>query len=319
VKKLARYIFKRTLQAIPMLIFISILSFLLIKMAPGDPVRSYVTPNMSAEDVERVRVNLGLDKPVPMQYVAWLKNVLKGDFGYSLINYRPVSHQIKERIPATLLLMGTSLITAIIFGIIFGLIAAYNKNKWIDNIISIISYIGISIPSFWFAMILIVIFSQKLRLLPSVGMHTIGINSTLDVIKHTIMPATVLSFQNFAVITRYIRSKAITEMKEDYVRTAIGKGVSSRKVFGTHILKNTLLPIITIIGMSLPNLIAGAFITETIFGWPGMGRLGINAIFSFDYPLIMAITMISALMLILGNLIADILYGVVDPRIKAVN
>ncbi|MBB6632307.1 ABC transporter permease [Clostridium algidicarnis] len=316
---MARYIFKRTLQAIPMLIFISILSFLLIKMAPGDPVRSYVTPNMSAEDVERVRVNLGLDKPVPMQYVAWLKNVLKGDFGYSLINYRPVSHQIKERIPATLLLMGTSLITAIIFGIIFGLIAAYNKNKWIDNIISIISYIGISIPSFWFAMILIVIFSQKLRLLPSVGMHTIGINSTLDVIKHTIMPATVLSFQNFAVITRYIRSKAITEMKEDYVRTAIGKGVSSRKVFGTHILKNTLLPIITIIGMSLPNLIAGAFITETIFGWPGMGRLGINAIFSFDYPLIMAITMISALMLILGNLIADILYGVVDPRIKAVN
>ncbi len=316
---MARYIFKRTLQAIPMLIFISILSFLLIKMAPGDPVRSYVTPNMSAEDVERVRVNLGLDKPVPMQYVAWLKNVLKGDFGYSLINYRPVSHQIKERIPATLLLMGTSLITAIIFGIIFGLIAAYNKNKWIDNIISIISYIGISIPSFWFAMILIVIFSQKLRLLPSVGMHTIGINSTLDVIKHTIMPATVLSFQNFAVITRYIRSKAITEMKEDYVRTAIGKGISSRKVFGTHILKNTLLPIITIIGMSLPNLIAGAFITETIFGWPGMGRLGINAIFSFDYPLIMAITMISALMLILGNLIADILYGVVDPRIKAVN
>ena len=138
---MARYIFKRTLQAIPMLIFISILSFLLIKMAPGDPVRSYVTPNMSAEDVERVRVNLGLDKPVPMQYVAWLKNVLKGDFGYSLINYRPVSHQIKERIPATLLLMGTSLITAIIFGIIFGLIAAYNKNKWIDNIISIISYI----------------------------------------------------------------------------------------------------------------------------------------------------------------------------------
>lgn len=316
---MARYILKRTLQAIPMLIFISILSFLLIKMAPGDPVRSYVTPNMSAEDVERVRVNLGLDKPVPMQYVAWLKNVLKGDFGYSLINYRPVSHQIKERIPATLLLMGTSLITAIIFGITFGLIAAYNKNKWIDNIISIISYIGISIPSFWFAMILIVIFSQKLRLLPSVGMHTIGINSTLDVIKHTIMPATVLSFQNFAVITRYIRSKAITEMKEDYVRTAIGKGISSRKVFGTHILKNTLLPIITIIGMSLPNLIAGAFITETIFGWPGMGRLGINAIFSFDYPLIMAITMISALMLILGNLIADILYGVVDPRIKAVN
>ncbi|SUY45199.1 putative oligopeptide ABC transporter permease [Clostridium putrefaciens] len=316
---MARYILKRTLQAIPMLIFISILSFLLIKMAPGDPVRSYVTPNMSAEDVESVRVNLGLDKPVPVQYVAWLKNVLKGDFGYSLINYRPVSRQIKERIPATLLLMGTSLITAIIFGIIFGLIAAYNKNKWIDNLISIISYIGISIPSFWFAMILIVIFSQKLRLLPSVGMHTIGIISTLDVIKHTIMPATVLSFQNFAVITRYIRSKAITEMKEDYVRTAIGKGVSSRKVFSIHILKNTLLPIITIIGMSLPNLIAGAFITETIFGWPGMGRLGINAIFSFDYPLIMAITMVSALMLILGNLIADILYGVVDPRIKAVN
>lgn len=315
---MARYILKRILQAIPMLIFISIISFALIKLAPGDPVQSYVTPKMSPADIERVRHNLGLDKPLYIQYFMWLKNILKGDFGYSLVNYRPVLSEITARIPATLGLMGTSLFIAIILGIILGLVSAFYRNRFVDNFISVVSYIGISIPSFWFAMILIVIFSQKLHLLPSVGMHTIGEDSFLDVVKHAIMPCAVLSLQNLAIITRYIRSNAITQMKEDYVRTAIGKGMSYKKVFSKHILKNTLLPIITIIGMSLPDLVAGAFITETIFGWPGMGRLGVTSIFSFDYPLIMAITMISALLLILGNLIADILYGIVDPRIKVV-
>ena len=273
---------------------------------------------MSPEQVEIVRHNLGLDKPVYVQFLLWLKNVLKGDLGYSLVNYRPITVQIAERIPATLGLMGTSLIISIIVGIFLGLISAFYKNKFIDEFISLLSYIGISIPSFWYAMILIVFLSGKFRLFPSVGMRTVGVNTTIDLLKHFVLPSLVLSFQNTAVITRYIRSNAITQLKEDYVRTAVSKGLNRKMVFAKHVLRNILLPIVTIIGMSLPDLIAGAFITETIFGWPGMGRLGINAIFSYDYPLIMAITMLTSIMVILGNLLSDILYGIVDPRIKVV-
>lgn len=315
---MGKYIVKRVIQAIPLLIIISILSFTLVKLAPGDPVQAYVTPKMSPEQVEIVRHNLGLDKPIYVQYFLWIRNVLKGDLGYSLANYRPIAVQIVERIPATLLLMGTSLFISIIAGIFLGLLSAFYKDKFIDEFISLFSYVGISIPSFWYAMILIVFLSGKLKLFPSVGMRTIGIDSTIDLLRHLVLPTLVLSFQNTAVITRYIRSNAITQLEEDYVRTAESKGLTRKKVFAKHVLRNILLPIVTILGMSLPQLIAGAFITETIFGWPGMGRLGINAIFSYDYPLIMAITMFSSVMVILGNLLSDILYSVVDPRIKVV-
>lgn len=315
---MGKYILKRFLQAIPILIVVSIISFTIMHMAPGDPVMSYVTPKMSQEDIQNVRTNLGLDKPIPIQYLQWLRNTLKGDLGYSLVDYRPVGQEILERLPATFLLMGTSLVLSLVLGISIGLISAHYQNSKFDKIFSVISYIGISIPSFWFAMILIIIFAVKLQILPSVGMHSPGVDSTLDVIHHLIMPALVLSFGSFSVISRYIRGKAIVEKTRDYVRTAKGKGVPNKIIFYKHILRNILLPIVTILGMSLPDLVTGAFITETIFGWPGMGRMGVNAIFSFDYPVIMAITMISSLLLIIGNLISDILYGFVDPRIKAV-
>ncbi|WPC42990.1 ABC transporter permease [Clostridium sp. JS66] len=312
-----KLIIKRVLQAIPMLIFISIVSFLLIKLAPGDPIQSFITPKMSANDIERIRHNLGLDKPIYIQYFLWLLNVLKGNLGYSIISYKPVLGEIVQRLPATLGLMASSLIISVILGIILGLISAFYKNKFIDNVITTLSYIGISIPSFWFAMILIYIFALKLHWLPSIGMHTTGINSIIDILKHGIMPCAVLCLQNLAIITRYIRSNAITQLSEDYVIVAIAKGLSRKEVLYKHVLKNTVLPIITILGMSLPDLVSGAFITETVFGWPGMGRLGITSIFKFDYPIIMAITMFSSLLLIIGNLLADILYGIVDPRIRS--
>lgn len=317
---MARYILKRILQTIPMLVVISIISFTIMRMAPGDPAQSYIRPDMKYEEIKRIKENLGLNRPLYIQYGAWLSQTLKGDLGYSLINFRPVSEQIGERIPATLLLMGISLIISLILGVVLGLISAFYHDKIIDKIISVVTYIGISIPSFWFAMVLIVIFSVQLRLLPSVGMHTVGVeDSILDVLKHTIMPATVLSYGNMSIISRYIRSNTIAQMNEDYVRTAKGKGLSTKVIFTKHILKNALLPVITMIGMSLPDLVTGAFITETVFGWPGMGRLGVQAVFSFDYPLIMAITMVSSLLLIIGNLLSDILCGVVDPRIKVVS
>jgi peptide/nickel transport system permease protein len=311
-----KLIIKRIIQAIPMLLFVSIVSFMLIQLAPGDPVEAFVTPKMSPADIERIRHNMGLDKPIIIQYFMWIKNIFKGDFGYSYINHRPVLDQIMERLPATVGLGGASLMVALIVSIPLGLIAGVNKNKFIDNVLNIISYIGISIPSFWFAMMLIYIFSLKLNLLPSMGMHTIGVNSFGDIIKHGIMPCIVLSFGNISEIMRYIRSNTISQLGEEYVTIQYAFGSNKTKILFNHILKNVLLPVITILGMSLPQLVAGAFITETVFGWPGMGRLGINAIFSFDYPIIMAITMISSLLLIVGNLIADILYGFVDPRIR---
>lgn len=311
-----KVIVKRLLQAIPLLFFISIVSFLLIKLAPGDPVQSFVTPDMSQEDVERIRHNLGLDQPIYVQYVRWLINILSGDFGYSLISHRPVLTMIAERLPATFGLMGSSLLLSLLIAIPLGLYAAANKNGWFDRLISGISYVGISIPIFWFALLLIYLFSLKLNLLPSIGMRTIGVNSAWDVVKHGILPCLVLAFQNASVYLRYIRSNTISQLEEDYVQIQYAFGSTKREVLFHHILRNVLLPVITIFGLSIPNLIGGAFITETIFSWPGMGSLGVTSIFSFDYPVIMAITMFSSLMLVIGNLIADILYSIVDPRIR---
>lgn len=311
-----RLIIKRILQTIPMLIAVSIVSFLLIKLAPGDPVQAYITPEMGPADIERIRENMGLNDPIHIQYIRWIKNVLKGNLGYSLVNHRPVAAQINERLPATIGLMLTSLIFSMIIGIVIGLLSAVNQNKLFDKIVTIISYFGISIPSFWFAMMLIYFLSLKLNLLPSIGMRTTGVHNTWDLIKHAIMPILVLSIQNIAVVARYIRSNTISQLKEEYVTVQLASGASRNEILYKYVLKNAILPVITILGMSLPSLVSGAFITESIFGWPGMGQLGTTAIFSYDYPLIMAITMFSSLVLILGNLLSDILYSVVDPRIK---
>ncbi|MEG2353665.1 MAG: ABC transporter permease [Clostridium sp.] len=311
-----KFVFKRILQIIPVIFLVSIFAFLIINLAPGDPVNMYIDSSMTEQDIERIRVEMGLEQPIHIRYVKWLKNVSKGDLGYSLINHQPVSTLIKERIPATVGLMGISLLIAIIVSIPLGLIAGFNKNNKIDNIIGFISYIGVSIPSFWFAILLIALFSVILKWLPSNGMRAVGVESTLDLIKHGIMPVIVLSLYNIAIFTRYIRANTISQLAEDYVVTAVAKGLSRASILRRHILKNCLLPIITVVGMNLANLVSGAFITETVFGWPGMGSLGMSGILSRDYPIIMGFTMLSCLLLVIGNMIADTLYGVVDPRIK---
>ncbi|MCZ1263601.1 MULTISPECIES: ABC transporter permease [Paenibacillus] len=310
------YIVRRIAQAIPLLFVISIVSFTLIKLAPGDPVLSFVTPNMGAEDVERIRQNLGLDQPMYVQYVVWLKNVLSGDLGYSLVNHRPVAEMIVERLPATFGLMGASLLLSLLISIPLSMIAGSRQNSLFDRGLSLISYIGISIPSFWFGMMLIYFFAVELHWLPSMGMRTVGMDSAWDIIKHGILPCTVLTFMNVSVYMRYIRSNTISQLEEDYVQIQYAYGATKGTVLLRHVLKNVLLPVITILGMSLPELIAGAFITESVFSWPGMGSLGISAVHGLDYPIIMGITMMSSVLLVVGNLVADILYGVVDPRIK---
>ncbi len=310
------YAIRRILQMIPLLFIISIVCFVLLRLSPGDPVMSFVTPNMSPDDVARIRHSMGLDEPLYMQYVYWLLHLLKGDFGYSLNNHRPVLTLIAERLPATIGLMGSATVLSLIFATLLGLISALYKNSFVDRALSLIAYIGISLPGLWFAMLLIYLFSVKLHWLPSMGMRTIGVNSVWDIVKHGIMPCMVLCATHISVYMRYIRSSTISQLEEDYVQIQYAYGSSRRTVLFRHVLRNVLLPVITIMGLSLPELLAGSFLVESIFSWPGMGSLGVNAVFGLDYPLIMSITMLSSFLLIVGNLAADLLYGLVDPRIK---
>ncbi|WP_217597613.1 ABC transporter permease [Cohnella sp. GbtcB17] len=308
---------KRLLQTIPLLIFVSIVCFAMIKLAPGDPVLSFVTPNMHAEDIERIRHNLGLDKPAYVQYFLWIKEAVTGNLGYSLVNHQPVMDQILDRLPATAGLMGSALALAVLLAIPLGLLAGANRGRWIDKLVNLIAYVGISVPLFWLAILLIYYFSIHLHWLPSMGMRTIGVNTALDVLKHGIMPCVVLAFSFLAVYVRYIRSSTIGQLREDYVQIQYAYGSTKRIVLLRHVLKHVLLPIITLLGMSMGELVAGAIVTETVFSWPGIGSLGMTAVRGMDYPIIMGITLFSSVMLILGNLAADLLYGVADPRINA--
>ncbi|MFC5402578.1 ABC transporter permease [Cohnella soli] len=310
-------IIKRLLQAIPLLFFVSIVCFGLIKLAPGDPVLSFITPNMHAEDIERIRHNLGLDQPAYVQYWRWLQECLSGNLGYSLVNHQPVLDQIVDRLPATAGLMGISIALAVLLAIPLGLIAGANRNRWLDKLINLVAYIGISIPLFWLAILLIYYFAIKLHWLPSMGMRTIGKNSAGDVIKHGILPCTVLTFGFLAGYLRYIRSGTIGQLKEEYVQIQYAFGSKKSTVLFRHVMKHVLLPIITLLGLSMGELVTGALVTETVFSWPGIGSLGMTAVRGMDYPVIMGITLMSALLLILGNLLADILYGIADPRIKS--
>lgn len=312
-----KLILNRVKVLIPMLILISILSFGLLELAPGDPADAYINPLMSSQDIENIRVNMGLDKPVYIRYLNWLKNTLSGNLGISYINHMPVTEQIMEKMGNTFILMGTSLIFSILVAIPLGIFLAVNKNSITSKVSSVFNYIGVSIPSFWIGMILISIFSVKLKIFPSGGMHTIGNDSIGDLVKHLVLPVITLGLYNTAIFTNYVEASVNEQLKKQYVITARAKGLSEKVILFKHVLKNSLTSLVTILGMSIQKLVTGAFVTEVVFSWPGMGRLMIDSIFSRDYTVIMAITMLSALFLILGNLVADILYLLIDPKIKS--
>ncbi|EGT5272233.1 ABC transporter permease [Clostridioides difficile] len=312
-----KLILNRIKVLIPMLILISILSFGLLELAPGDPADAYINPLMSSQDIENIRVNMGLDKPVYIRYLNWLKNTLSGNLGISYINHMPVTEQIMGKMGNTFILMGTSLIFSILVAIPLGIFLAVNKNSITSKVSSVFNYIGVSIPSFWIGMILISIFSVKLNIFPSGGMHTIGNDSIGDLVKHLVLPVITLGLYNTAIFTNYVEASVNEQLKKQYVITARAKGLSEKVILFKHVLKNSLTSLVTILGMSIQKLVTGAFVTEVVFSWPGMGRLMIDSIFSRDYTVIMAITMLSALFLILGNLVADILYLLIDPKIKS--
>lgn len=321
---MGRYLARRLLQMIPLLVLISIASFLIMHLSPGDPVAMFVPPDrrqLSAQDIAAIRARLGLDKPVYVQYIRWLNNMLHGDWGYSLANKAPVRIEILSRLPNTMLLGAAALLLAVILAIPIGSLSALKQYSFVDYATTAFAFAGISIPGFWFAIILVQIFARRLGWLPSVGMHSAmgdyqGLAQVWDVLRHLILPALVLSLAQMGMWMRYQRSSLLEVLGQDYIRTARAKGLLERAVLMRHALRNALIPVITMAGLSLPMIVNGAYIVETIFGWPGMGRLGVGAIFARDYPVVMGVTMLSSLLVVLGNLLADITYAFVDPRIR---
>ncbi|MGV8980569.1 ABC transporter permease [Clostridium sp.] len=312
-----KYILKRIIQAIPMIIIVSMLCFALIQLAPYNAVDALVTPRMSQTTVNLIKAKYGLDKPAYIQYFYWLSGIIHGQFGYSIVTHQSISTELIARIPATIIVALPAYICSVMLAIVFGLIAGAHKDKWQDKIIDGLCSIGIAIPSFWLAMILIFIFGYKLMALPILGMHNIGSESSgIDFLRHYIMPFTVLTLAFVPDQTRYVRSSTIGQLSQDYVMLQDAFGASRFEILFKHVLKNVVLPIITKMGMALPMLVTGAVITETVFGWPGVGPYFVTAIKGLDYPVIMAILLLSSTLVILGNLLSDILYCITDPRIK---
>ncbi|MCW5853586.1 MAG: ABC transporter permease [Anaerolineae bacterium] len=318
-----RYILRRVLQSIPLLIGITIVVFLLVHAAPGNPLGEFeFNPNIKPEDIARIRSNLGLDKPLYEQYFLWVSGMLRGDFGVSLITGRPVLEQIGERLPKTLLLSLTALVLAIGLSIPIGVYAAVKRGSWFDQVATVTSTMGQAIPSFWFGLIMILVFSVRFKELgwpsfPSGGVTTPGQPFSLaDLLHHLAMPAFVLAFINIAGWTRYVRSSLLETINQDFVRTAHAKGLHDRTVIFRHALRNSLIPVVTLMGLALPGLVSGALVIEVIFSWPGIGRLAFDAARSRDYTTIMGLVTITSSLVVLGNLLADITYGLLDPRIK---
>lgn len=315
---MSRYIRRRLIQMVPLLLGISILVFLIIQAAPGGPEAIFLENRLFIDPqvIEAFRRRLGLDQPLPVQYVRWLTAMLSGDFGISFTTGRPVGEMIAERLPATLELMIVSFIFAAVVALPLGVYSAVRQYSSFDFTATTLSFLGIAMPVFWFALILQLVFSVYLGWLPTSGRDTVGDGSIFDQIRHLIMPAFVLSIRHIAGWSRYMRSSLLDVVRADYIRTALAKGLRERVVLIRHAVKNALIPVVSIMALDLAGLFSGAVIAETIFAWPGIGRLFVQAMFSRDYPLLMGILMMSSFMIVFFNLVADVAYGWLDPRIS---
>ncbi|MFZ2096953.1 MAG: ABC transporter permease [Anaerolineales bacterium] len=322
---MARYALRRVLQAIPIMFILSVLLFAMVRAAPGGPLSTaYRNPNVTKEQIEILKKQLGLDKPLPVQYVNWLRDMLRGDMGDSIKFRRPVSEMIAERIPNTLILVGVSFLVTLIIALPVGILSARKPYSFFDYTATTLTFIGQSVPVYWLGLALILVFyvaivnpSTGKPLFPAGGMRTIGgDNNLLDLAWHLVLPVTALSASWAAWYSRFLRSSLMDVLHEDYIRTARAKGASDRVVYYKHALRNAVLPLVTLIGLDLPSLFAGALFIETIFSWPGMGRLFWDAARGRDYPVLLAVVMIDAIIIIFCNILADLFYGILDPRVK---
>ena len=312
------YVIRRVLQMIPMVLGVTIVIFAIIQAAPGGPEGALLETGrfIDPQVIENYRERLGVDQPVHVQYIRWLGAAVAGDLGVSFSTTRPVADMILERLPATLELMGASFLFAAVVALALGVFSAVRQYSTFDHVATGLSFVGIAMPVFWFALILQLVFSVKLGWLPVAGTETVGASSLGDHLLHLILPGLVLSVRSIAGWSRYLRSSLLSVLRADYVRTARAKGLPEKVVVGVHAVRNALIPLVSIMALNLAGMFSGAVITETIFAWPGIGRMFVQAMFARDYPLLMGILLLGSVMVIVFNLLADILYGVLDPRIR---
>ncbi len=316
------YVLRRILGAIPLIFGVLTLTFFIIRLAPGDPASFFIQPGVSPKVAEQMREQYGLNDPLVVQYFKWLGNILQGDFGRSFSRHQPVFDVILDAVPITVSLAFIGITMQFIFGILLGVISAVKQGTKLDRALTVSALFIYSMPEFWLSLMLIILFSLKLGWFPASNLNSIGADSLgtldyiLDRLHHLVLPIFVLSLGGIAGLARYVRGQMLEVIRQDYIRTARAKGLSEKIVIFKHALRNALLPVVTILGGSLPALFSGALFIEVIFAIPGMGRIAVEAVFARDYPLIIANTFISGTLIVLGNLLADVLYAVVDPRIK---
>jgi peptide/nickel transport system permease protein len=313
----AAYVLRRLATALPILLGVTLVTYVLVNAAPGNPVDALIDPAAGEQVREAKRVELGLDQPVWVRYGLWLEEVVRGNLGYSYADYRPVAEKIADRIGPTTLLATAALVIAYVVGLFFGIVSALRPYSKIDIGASVLGMLGISIPSFFAGLALIWLFALRLRILPAGGMLTTGSAlAPIDLLQHLLLPAFTLSLFDLALVVRYTRASMLEVLDQDYVRTAHSKGLSRRAVLITHALRNALNPLITQLGLALPRTLGGAVVIETVFQWPGLGNLAIQAILQRDYPVIMGLNLLVAILVLVGSLLADLLYALADPRIR---
>jgi peptide/nickel transport system permease protein len=316
---MSRYVIRRLLQAIPTLLAVSIVIFTIIHLAPGGPMAIYAaSPNVDQAELERIERRLGLRDPLPVQYVKWMGSVLTGDWGLSYKFSRNVTDVLADRIGPSMLLVGTALLIALAFAVPFGVFSALNRNRGVQYVSNALAMLGVSLPTFWLGMVILLFFSVRTRIIPTGGMMTIGMEhlNLWDRLRHLLPPACVLATLYIAGWSRYVRSSMLEVIGQDHIRTARSKGLRERTVISRHALKNALIPLVTLVGLQGGALIGGAMITEVVFAWPGMGRLLAESLSGRDYPVLMGSFMLMSVLVIFGNLVADVCYGIIDPRIR---
>lgn len=313
---MTRYLFRQLFASVIVLLLVITITFFMIQLAPGR-LSLLTDPNMDPAVVRNIEQRFGLDQPVHIQYVRWIGNLLQGDMGNSLVFNRPVLTMITERLPATLTLGLASLLLTVIVGIPAGIIAARWPNSILDRFLNLVAMVGLAIPNFWLGILLIILFSVKGGWLPGAGMRTLGMDfSLLDRLSYLVLPSVVLATSTTAELMRYTRSAWLENINQDYVRTARAKGLAEKQVHNKHILRNALIPVITILGLTLPRLVGGSAIIESLFAWPGIGSMAVNAAVNRDTTLILGTTIFVASAVILSNLLIDSIYGLIDPRIR---
>ena len=316
-----RFLLRRLLHAGILIFVVLTASFFIIKLSPGDPLTRYYSPAIDPAAMDLVRRQLGLEDALPVQYLKTMRSFLVGNFGMSTSEYRPVSAILAEAIPRTLILTGTALLIQVLLGVALGMLSAARRHGILDRALSLFFLVLYSIPSFYLAFILVAFFSLKLGYLPSASMSSLNVgDGTWDVVRdraaHMVLPVAVLALGSAAALARFTRGSLLDVIRKDYVQTARAKGVAEGKIMRRHVFKNALPEILTVVGLSVPILLGGAVVVEKVFAWPGMGSLVVDSIFARDYPVILAVNFVGACMVVLGNLLADVSYYFVDPRIK---